>query len=237
MKQTKKVMLAVLSTTIAFSTLLTASITFAWLLHEYNLGENINTPGELAGLITTKYWDKDSVAENKWTAINVENPVPLYLGEMTRIDELPNESNTYFVFNFSETSDATTQYQLIIESINISIYSHYLEDEVAVAEVSYYDSDPGQEVFSAFIVIDDDAALNPLTLFADTSLMDEHHIDTEDFALTPLFLEPTDFIYVNFTLRLTELQNVIDNIPLDISPYTINFDFNFALEKRTIDEE
>lgn len=223
-------------TSLVITSLLATGVTFTWFVSIYTVARNTNRPGEIEGVAVSKYWDNESVDTDKWTDFSLASPANLFIGEMTRIDRLPENHETYFLFRFTEPSDTTTHYQLVVDSIDIAFYSYFEEDDFTVPEIFYYNDNPNQSAFSSYLTTSTNGNLNPKTLFDDKSSMTEQWINEEDIVITPSFITPDTYLYINLLPRLEELQNIIDYIPIQYSPYSITFSIHFRLEMRTVDE-
>lgn len=237
MLRRRSVQMALFSTITTFVMLLSTAISYAWFLSDFRIADQINDPGDISSNVTTKVWDPDKVGADKWTAFSLASPFTLYLGEMERVDVLPEESDkSYFLFNVTEQNDINAHYQIVVAEIEIEIYSYYEDEVVSVPTVEYYDSLPAQTTFSSYSYMSSNGTLDPTVIFSDKSGMSEFHIETLDYSLTSSFVSPTNYLYINLVPRIVEMQAIIDNIPLNYAPYALSFIFNFVVEMRTIDE-
>lgn len=228
----RKVMLSLALTLLAFSSLVITSISFAWILTTYPFANLDNKPGEIDGLVTSKYWNKNSAQTNKWEEFNISQIPDQEIGQMDRIDLLPTDHFSYFVFNFNETTTANTTYFLIMESIEIFIESDSNDSGDELEEVSYYNSSPDQAAYYYRAARSTNPDLNPTTLFSGEGTQ----INSENQIISPTDLADDEYFYIMFYLELGKVQNIIHKIPLHFSPYTLGFEFTFNVEKRTIDE-
>lgn len=229
----RKLTLSLAMTLLAFSSLVTASISFAWIITTYPFNNIDNKPGQIDGVAMSKVWNIASVQTNKWENITTPTPQNHAMGLMNRIDVLPDDHVSYYLFNFSETSAADTHYFLVMESIEIIIHEVVGDIDISITDVSYYNSTPSQAAYYFNEVVSSTVDANPLTLFNESPAGVQ--IDSENQVLPSTNLMPNQYLYLKFYLSLNEIQNIIDVIPLQHSPYTLKFVFNFNLEKRTID--
>lgn len=226
----RKLTLSLALTLLAFSSLITASISFAWILTSYPFANMDNKPGEIDGIVTSRIWKNSN-----WETFTSATPPSQIMGEMDRIDELPPNHTAYYLFHFTEEEDVNVEYHLLMEEIEIVINSIYLTNPDDVKDVSYYIDEPSQSAYYYNAIISPTNSLNPVTLFSSSGAGTQ--INSKNQMISPRNLVPNDeYLYVMFYLGLVEVQNIIDNIPLAISPYTLGFDFTFNIEKRTVDE-
>ena len=232
-KQTKSLMFIILNTTLVVS-LLSVGIAYAWFPSIFQVGRDDFNPGDLDSDSSYSHWNKSSVAPNKWEVVSALTPLNVDLGEMITIDQLPAGTENYFKFKMNEAGVAKFNYNVILETLEIRIDTNV--GFVTIIDIDYYNADPSQKVFDYYYVLDLNDNLNPTTLFADTSSMTIYQVTAESQMLTTSEIAMNQYLYVMMIPRLVEIQNIIDRIPIAYSPYSLEFNFTFLLEKRTIDE-
>ncbi len=229
----RKLTLSFAITLLAFSSLITATVSFAWILSTYPFNNIDNKTGQIDGVAMSKVWNFTNSATNKWEEISTPTPQNQNMGEMYRIDTLPDNTVSYYMFNFTETSEANTHYFLVMESIDILIHDILNDVDVVLPDISYYEGVPSQAAYYYNEVVTTTADQNPVTLFASAPAGTQ--INTENQVLPSTNLTADQYLYLKFDLNIEELQNIIDVVPLQHSPYILKFVFNFNLEKRTTD--
>lgn len=216
------------------TSILSVGVAYAWFPSLFDIASQNQNPGTLDANANYSYWDKASLNTNKWTTISAETPLTLNLGEMVRIDQLPSGTENYFRFNFSESADVSYHYQVVLETLAIIVDTNV--GVVSLPEVNYYSADPSQKAYNYYYFLSTSDILDPTLVFANPSSMTSYQVTSLDQNLVGAYLEETTYLYVMFDLRLKEIQNIIDRIPVSYSPYSLEFAFNFLIEKRTIDE-
>lgn len=201
------------------------SVTYAWFVWGVSLGRNQFESGNLDSTFSAQRWI-NSAWQNSNSAF--------YLGEMNTISQLPPDSFTYFKFNAQDASSAQTHYNVILEDLELSITND--DGTFTFPELNYFESDPSLQAFDYYLHYGNDN-LNPTIVFSDLSSMDKYHLTNRQQTLSPSFFGLDNYIYLRLEIRLDELQSMVNVIPIEYTPYSINFDITFSLEVRTIDAE
>lgn len=213
--------------------ILSVGVAYAWFPSLFTIGSQTHQPGNINADANYSYWDKASAQTNKWTTISPSTPVKLQLGEMIRIDQLPAGTESYFRYHFNESATVQYNYRVILQSIQIIVVNN--SGPLTIAGVNYYTATPSQKLFDFYYVLSATPDANPTTLFANPGSMTKYQVTSQNMILSGDFIAKNQYLYGMFTLRLLEVQNVIDQIPIGYSPYSLEFEFIFNFEKRTID--
>ena len=78
----RKVTLSLALTLLAFTSLVTASVSFAWILTSYPFNNIDNKPGQLEGVASSKIWNIKSGQTNKWEDFDLPNVPEQKMGTM-----------------------------------------------------------------------------------------------------------------------------------------------------------
>lgn len=236
MRRRRALRRSIFLTSLSLAGLITTTITFAWFSSDWRIADQKNQPGLISTTSVMEVWDLEENNENKWKQIPA-NSVAVYLGEMQRVDQLPEDSHkSYFLFNAVENNNVPVHYEVRVTEITVELYS-YRDDEFITDEaVGYYDYTPAQTIYNSYSYTSTSSGLNPETIFNDLNGFDEVHINERNLSLTNDLIAPDEYLYLNLVPRLTEVQALVDNIPPIYAPYALYFTVNFSLEARTIDE-
>jgi len=232
-RQVKKILFATLNALLVTS-LLGVGVAYAWFPSVFEIGHINFAPGTLDDDFNYSFWNKAAAGTNKWQGVSIAAPLNVNLGEMITIDALPSGTENYFQFKTSETNNAQYTFAVILEMIEIKIVTN--SGTITIVDVEYYESDPSQKVFDYYYVLNASDNLVPTTLFANPETMTKYQVTTLNQNLTGSAFAQDQNLYVMMVPRLKEVQNIIDRVPIALSPYAIEFNFTFLLEKRTIDE-
>lgn len=209
-------------------------ITFAWFPTILEIARPEVNPGALDSEFSSYYWDTSSANPDKWTVFDGENPINVYLGEMNNLDFMPDEAFLYFRFSMTDTDQASYKFEITLSDLEIIVISD--GDVIDLEEVSYYDASPSQKLFQYYYVTDASSSLDPTAVFLNHQSMTAHQVTHTDQSLSGSYFVEGQWLYLMFTPRLEELQNIIRRIPFDYSPYALTFAFSFSGETRTEDE-
>lgn len=234
MKRKQDHLFLVILNTVLIVSMIGMGVTYAWFPWVFDVGSDDFIPGPLDKDFSHAYWNKASGNTNKWKNITLAEPVNIDLGEMVAIDELPTGTENYFKFRMNEINPVQYTYEVILQSVDLAIET--IEGPMAFEDVHYYDADPSQKVFNYYYVLSTSDNLDPTVLFANPSELPVYQIATPNQHLTTSAILQTEYLYVMVVLRLKEIQNMVDRIPIAYSPYSVTYTFSFMLEKRTIDE-
>ncbi len=216
--------------TVALVSLLSVGVTYAWYLSIFHLMGMENKPGNLNASFDFARYDKTN---NTWDQVDLSGNLVLDLGEMTNIATLPPNNEHYFKFKMSETSNAQVLYNVIIQDINILV-----RNEVGtynLPEVDYYMLNPSQNAFTFYFQMSTTDNSNPTTIFSDYENMPSNKVTERNQGIFPNYTSLDNWTYVMIKPSLKEIQNIIRQIPVEHSPYTLHFDMTFAGEVRTVD--
>lgn len=207
------------------------SVTYAWYVTTYVFGTITPEPGKLDASFPFSYYDKTN---SEWVDINPASGLSISLGEMTNIAELPANNEFYLKFKMNDTSSALTEYNVIIKEINIIVLSNGVEHDLE--NVNYYETSPNQNALDFYSLTNTANNLNPTTLFSDYNTMTPYHVETLDYAVHSSYLSLDLWTYIMIKPTLAKIQNILRQVPVELSPYTLIFDFTFSGEVRTVNE-
>lgn len=227
-------LLLIILNTVLIVSLVGVGVTYAWFPWVFDVGNDDFIPGPLDQDFSHAYWNKASLSSNKWKAITLAEPVNIELGEMVAIDELPTGTENYFKFKMNEIKSVQYTYEVILQNIEIELDT--IEGPMTFEDVHYYNANPSQKVFDYHYVLSTNDNLDPTVLFANLGALPIYQITTQNQHLTTSAILQTEYLYVMVSLRLKEIQNLVDRVPIAYTPYSVTYAFSFMLEKRTIDE-
>lgn len=208
------------------------SLTYAWISPARDIYDQNNQPGQLDSDLDIWYWNKASANANKWVSSPGVDSVIFGLGEMTSIIELPDDCDTFMKFRINETAITNYQYKVLEENIVINISNS--GGPKTVATVDYFEATPSQKCFDYYYYVGVDN-LNPTSVFADLEQFTANQFTAPAMYIGADYINQDQYLYLMLKPRLTEIQNIIIEIPIIYSPYALSFAFSFVGEIRTID--
>lgn len=206
-------------------------VTYAWYSTFYDLARIENKPGDLDSSFSFSNYNKDTLT---WETLSLGEDLVIYLGEMRNIANLPADNEHYFKFKLMDASSAQTHYNVIIENINIIVEN--ATETFDLPGVDYYITNPSQNAFNFYFHMSTSNDLDPTTVFADYETMPMNKVTAPNQGIFPNYVPLENWTYVMIKPQLREVQNIIRQVPVEYSPYTLIFNMDFAGEVRTIDE-
>lgn len=206
-------------------------VTYAWYSTFFDLTRIEHKPGDLNSSFSFAKYNKDTAV---WESVNLGEDLEIGLGEMRNIANLPPNNEHYFKFKLMDTSTAITHYNVIIEKINIIVES--TAGTFDLDGVDYYITNPSQNAFNFYFHMSTINDIDPTVIFEDYENMAMNKVTAPNEGIFPDYVELENWTYVMIKPQLREVQNIIRQVPVEYSPYTLVFNMDFAGEVRTIDE-
>lgn len=207
------------------------SLTLAWHVSIYFQGNTPVNPGQLNTTFNLASYNTTSAT---WVTHDPATPLDLDLGEMTNIAQLPPNTERYLKMKSVQNSNAITLYNIIVKEIKIIVSN--VNGDYQLPQVNYYMTTPNQSVFDFYLVNSTINNADPTILFANYQSMTPFHVTALNYPLNPSNISLNTWTYVMLRPRLAIIQNIIRQIPVEYSPYTLVFDMNLSGEVVTVDE-
>lgn len=207
------------------------SVTYAWYVYFYDLATVEQRPGELNASFSFARYNKITEV---WDNVSPDGDLVIDLGEMRNIATLPPNNEHYFKFKMSDTSSAQTLYNVIIQNVEITVENE--SGIVTVAGLDYYDASPSQNVFNFYFHMSTTDNSDPTVIFSDYENMPMNKVTAPNQGIFPTYTSLDNWTYVMIKPQLKQVQNIIRQVPIEHSPYTLVFNMTFAGEVRTVDE-
>lgn len=207
------------------------SLTFAWHLVIYRFADGTFTPGQLDSSFSIASYNRTS---DTWVNATPSTPLAIYFGEMVTIAELPANNETFIKLKMNDASVAQKRYNLMIEEINILITNEI--DDYDIPQVDYYTGTPSQNVFDFYLLTTTSNNLDPEIMFTNYQSMTPFSVTTLDHPIHATSISLETWTYIMMKPRLSSIQNIIRQVPVELSPYSLVFDMRLRGEVTTIDE-
>lgn len=207
------------------------SLTFAWHVVIYRFGNGDFTPGRLNSSFSVASYNRTS---DVWVNGTPGTPLSIYFGEMRTIAELPANNETFIKFKMNDNSVAHKHYNVYIDEINIIIANTAGDHELA--EVDYYITSPNQNVFDFYLITSTNGSLDPESAFSSYQTMTPFSVTSLNHAIYESSIDLDNWTYLMMKPRLSSIQNIIRQVPVEYSPYSLVFDMTLRGEVTTIDE-
>ena len=207
------------------------SLTFAWHLVIYRFADGTFTPGQLDSSFSIASYNR---ATDTWVNATPGTPLSIYFGEMRTIAELPANNESFIKFKMNDTSVAQKRYNVFIEEINILITNEI--NDYDLPQIDYYTSLPSQNVFDFYLLTDTGNGLDPEIMFTNYQSMTPFSVTSLNHAIYSSAITLDNWTYIMMKPRLSSIQNIIRQVPVDLSPYSLVFDMRLRGEVTTIDE-
>ena len=207
------------------------SLTFAWHVVIYPFTNGDFTPGRLNSSFSVASYNRTS---DVWVNGTAGTPLSIYFGEMRTIAELPANNETFIKFKMNDTSVAHKHYNVYIDEINIIVAN--TNGEVELMDVDYYITSPNQNVFDFYLITSTNGNLDPESAFSDYQSMTPFSVTALNHAIYEASIDLEYWTYLMMKPRLSSIQNIIRQVPVELSPYSLVFDMTLRGEVVTIDE-
>ncbi|OQC09785.1 MAG: hypothetical protein BWX74_00858 [Tenericutes bacterium ADurb.Bin087] len=207
------------------------SLTYAWHTSFYNFARVDNVPGTLNANMSLAYYNYTT---SNWQNSTTSDPLNIYLGKMTNIAKLPNNSDTYLKMRVTEESSAHKKYNVLVDNIETIISN--VDGIHTIAGVNYFAANDAQNALDFYLYTSTSDNLNPLTVFANYQTMTSFKVTTLPHALLSNNIALDVWIYILIKPNLNKIQNIIRLVPIQLSPYQMIFSLSLRGEVKTLDE-
>lgn len=216
------------------------AVAYAWFSFVFPFADGEYSTGKLQPQTLLYFWDTNSAATDKWTLVPAEaNAASIAyspnFGTIENLDQMPSNMGVYLKIRVNDPSDVVYKWETIVTDVVVKVYDSANTEVVAapqnnIGSIDYFKADGSQKCFFYATATGADGLYPQAVTFGSPT-----RLSATNQSLSGGYLSKTTWLYVHITISYPELVNVLRCVPIEKSPYKMQFNLIVDGEGRTVE--
>lgn len=224
------------------------AVAYAWFSFVFPFADGEYDTGKLQPQTLLYFWDTDSVETDKWTLAPTAADASSIayspnFGTIESLEQMPANMGVYLKIRVNDTADVVYKWETIVTDIAIKVYDSTNTEVEATSNnnmgsIDYFKADGSQKCFFFAAATGANGLLPQAVTFGSPT-----RLSAKNQSLSGEYLPKTTWLYVHITFAHPEnkpnihpeLVNILRCIPIEKSPYKVQFNLTIEGEGRTVE--